>query len=253
VSRAQPSLRALQRRFARAIRRPDAVRWPGAPARWRVYAEAYEARLVGVLADDYPATRAWLSPERFAALAARYLRECPSRHPNLNRLGERFPAFLRRRHDVADFARHLARLELAITCAFDAPAAQALPTVLPGPLPAITLRTRLRVHPSVRLLRLPGAVVDHFEAWREGRIPTVAADRSTSPVVDLLVVRTSQQVLHRRLPRTAAAVLRALQRGRPLGQALDKVAASAPVADWFARWRAAGVFAAAGAFSRSTP
>lgn len=253
MSRALRSLRALQRKFALAIRRPDAVRWPDAPARWRVYAEAYEARLVGVLADDYPATRAWLSPDRFEALAARYLRAHPSRHPNLNRLGEHFPGFLRRRSGVSPFAAQLARLELAITGAFDAPAAQALPTALPTPLPAITLRTRLRVHPSVRLLRLPGAVVDYFEAWREGRTSAVAARGTASPLVDLLVARTSQEVLQRRLPRKAAAVLRALQRGRPLGQALDKVAASAPVADWFARWRAAGVFAAAGPLSRSTP
>src|SRR5262249_9518821 len=78
---------------------------PDARARLAVYAQAYIARIAGVLAADYPKLQAWLGPGAFAALVAPYLRAYPTRHPSLREAGAHLPAFL----DGA--AADLARLE----------------------------------------------------------------------------------------------------------------------------------------------
>lgn len=255
------ALRTLQRQFAAAVRHPARAPSPafrsriarrgtarrsrppfGADARVGVYAHAYLARLVDVLAGDYSALRAWLDGDAFAALARRYLEAHPSRHPNLNRLGARFPAFLRR-VGAPRFACELARLELALTEAFDAPEFTPLPAdALAALPPSRWARLRLAPNPSVRLLRLPAAVLDFQGAWREGR----ATPPPRAGVLDLCVFRADDRLGSRVLPRDAARLLRALDRGEALATAVGRLPAGSPVDAWFAQWRADGVFGAAG-------
>jgi hypothetical protein len=241
TARATTSLRTLQRSFARVMRGGKARLALAGDDRRHVYVEAYTARLVEVLAGDYGATKANLGEESFAALAERYVREHPSRHPNLNVFGRNFPAFLRRQRGVSPLARDLARLELALTRAFDATAAPplAVDTLATTP-PARLAKARLTVHPSVQLLRLSAAAADAFATWRNGVAAPVTPRRG---VVELLVVRGPNGVERHELRRDAARVLRALQRGAALGRALEGVRPDAPLAQWFATWRAAGVFA----------
>ncbi len=234
------SLRSLQRSFARALHggKPRLRLVDG--ERLHVYVDAYAARLVEVLVGDYAATKANLGDDAFEKLALRYVRVHPSRHPNLNVFGRHFPAFLRRQRGVAAMARDLARLELALARAFDAPAAAALVVdTLATTAPARLGRVRLRVHPSVHVLRLPAVVVDAFGTWRNGLAVPAQPRRGT---IDLLIVRGEDGVVRHELPRDAARVLRALQRGATLGRALDGVRPDAPLGEWFATWRAAGVF-----------
>ena len=49
---------------------------------------------------------------RFAAWARRYLVRCPSRHPNLNQLGARFPRHVHTVERADAVAAGLARIEL---------------------------------------------------------------------------------------------------------------------------------------------
>lgn len=251
------SLRALQRRFAAVLRRTRAAPRAGGVlpivagaahggpfpprARLAVYTDAYVARLVEVLAGDYGAVRARLGERAFTCLARAYVQAHPSRHPNLNRFGARFPAFLRRQRAVRPSVVALARLEQALTLAFDAVefvplAADALAALSP----ARWRKAGLSVNPSVQQLRLPAVVADEFTAWRRAEPPPPARRGA----VDLCVVRVGEQVVRREFSRPAAEVLARLRRGLPLGRALRGLRGDAPVDAWFAQWRADGVFTA---------
>jgi hypothetical protein len=256
-SAVRPPLRALQQWFAgrlrggtdrrRAVVNVTAIA-PGPAAsdfgprtRLRVYEDAYVARLVEVLAGDYGATRARVGERAFARLARAYVATHPSRHPNLNRLGARFPAFLMRRAEVAPPVVALARLELALTRAFDAVEFVPLPAeALAALSPRRWHRAGLVVNPSVQIVRVPAAVADWFTAWRSGR-PLAAPRRG---LVEMCVTRIDDQVVRRELPRAAARALAGLKAGKSLAAALRGLPASAPVSAWFAQWRADGLFTA---------
>jgi hypothetical protein len=208
-------------------------------ARLQVYGYAYGARLVEVLAGDYPATRERLGVTRFDRCAYAYVEAHPSRHPNLVCFGADFAAFLRRRSDVPAFAAHLARLELAITTAFDAPAA-AVPAVPAEAMATLApeqwQRARLVLDPSVRCLRLPAAIADWFARWRGGEeVPNRAR------AVDLCLWRRNGEVRRTELPRAAARVLRAIARGERLTSAVGRAPVGSPIGTWFAQWRSDGL------------
>ncbi len=236
-------VRAALRRRGDTAPRAAAMQTPGVgttPTRLQVYGEAYFARLVEVVAGDYPALRAAVGERRFAVWARRYLVRCPSRHPNLNQLGARFPRYVRTVERADGATAALARIELAVTKAFDAPARAPLPaSALADVPPSRWQRLRIEVHPSVQLLRVPAAAADRYVAWGAG----AAAPRRAGHV-HLCVLRVGEQVQRFELPAAAAKVLRRLQRGERLGRALAAAPASAPVDTWFAQWRADGVFVA---------
>jgi len=260
--RDRAALRSLQRWFASVVQHPRGVRaglrahgsQPVAGSRvnaataaqgamrLQVYGEAYYARLVDVLAGDYPALRAFVGERRFAAWAKRYLVRRPSRHPNLNQLGARFPQHVRTVERGSAIATALADLELAVTRAFDAPARTPLSAgALAAVPPARWRRLRFELDPSVQLLRVPAAAADRYVAWGTGEKPA-----SRTGTVELLVVRTDDQVRRFELPPGAGRVLRRLRRGATFGEALAGLSATTPVGEWFARWRADGVFAGVG-------
>ena len=82
-------LRSVQDRFLAGLRegREDLAEL-GAPSfidpptgtarsRWRIYLNAYVARLVEAIEQDYPATRRIVGPEVFRSLGERYLAAFP--------------------------------------------------------------------------------------------------------------------------------------------------------------------------------
>ena len=171
--------------------------------RLEVYAEMYWLRMRDTLRDAFAKTRAAVGDERFDGFVADFLREHPSTHFSLDRLGAQFaqtlPAELR---DAA--ALEWARAESFL--AVDAPviefsALQAHPAETWGAL-------SLELHPSVRVLR--GTVV-----WRTGftvQLSDISAEE--------------------------AAALEVAQRGAPLGEVLepfgdDAQAALDALASWF--------------------
>lgn len=88
----------------------------------QIYHNAYRARLLEVLREDFPAVHYWLGDEQFDALAGGYIKACPSEQFSLRWLGERFPDYIEQ-HLLAeqrDALVELARLEWCFTLAFDA-------------------------------------------------------------------------------------------------------------------------------------
>lgn len=89
-----------------------------------IYHNAYKARLLDVLRNDFPTIWHWLGDAEFDQLATAYIRQQPSAHYSLRWLGKGFEDFIREhlvREQSAPLAE-LAALEWAFTLAFDSPA-----------------------------------------------------------------------------------------------------------------------------------
>lgn len=225
--RAPPrELARVQRALARLIRHPEGVaaalreaEGAGAHAaaleelvrgdarldaarRLGVYAGAYFGRIRDALAEAFAALAETLGPAGFHDLAAAYLLVHPSRHPSLRWCGDRLPGFLAAQAAAEPFRRRwpwapdLARLEWAISEAFDAPDAPALAR---ADLTRVAVEAfgalRLVWHPATRLLALdwpvhavraaaPGARAaavphvpqpTHICVWREAETVRFAA------------------------------------------------------------------------------
>ena len=95
--------------------------------RLRIYQQAYTARLVAALRDNFGVLPRVLGDAGFDALARAYVAAHPSQHPSIRWFGDRLPAFMATRADLVPHPAliDLARMEWALRSAFDA--ADALP------------------------------------------------------------------------------------------------------------------------------
>lgn len=208
-----------------------------------VYNGGYLARLVEVMQGDFGAVHRLLGDDAFRALVARYLQRHPSRHPNLNRLGRAFPAFVatQRRLPQRAFLAELAQLELAVSRAFDAAEFTPLAASALQAVPAAHWdRVRFVPNPSLQLLVSRHPVDRAYQAWKDGAPLVVPAPERSW----LLVHRRDDRVWRQRLVPGQFAVLQALFTGAPLATALAKAPKGAPVGEWFAACTREGWFTA---------
>lgn len=214
--------------------------------RLEVYANAYFARLLEVLGDDYAALAAALGPEAFHDLVAIYLIAHPPSHPSLRFAGARLADLLEGDPAAAPFrarcpcAADLARLEWALAHAFDAAdaaplAREALVRVAPERWPGL----RLRFHPSAQLLRVDWPVHALRAAFERGE-PAPPAERGRRA---LCVWRRDEGVRYRALDPLEADLLEAALAGAPFealceraareqGEALAPATAAARLGEW---------------------
>ena len=250
----QPRLAATVRWFQESVVAPRGKRPPAdrfilpsrtlRPAqRVALYAEAYLARLIGALEEDFPAVARVLGPRAFHARCRAYLERFPSRSPSLNPLGRRLPGFLTDRPK----ARDLARVEAAMSEVFDAEGAAPL---RPSDFEKVAPETaRLAFVPAFRLLELDHAVNPVIDAVRRERetLPPLTRKRSW-----VAVYRKEFQVRRLDLSEAAHAALSALHRGRTVSQAVAAAARvwkgtpqklPSEIRRWFGEWVSEGFFA----------
>jgi hypothetical protein len=224
-----------------------------AAERLHVYRYAYLSRLVGVMRDDFPALLGALGRARFDPLAAAYLRAFPSRHFSLRHAGARFPAFLAE-HESASEARatapwcaDLARLELAVTDAFDA--ADATPLArgeLAQLAPEAWDALALSFMPGARLLTLARAARSLRAAHDAGE--PLALGALAPHAEPVLVWRRDERVLHRECSAEEHALLARVAGGVRFGELCalaaetrGEAAGAAFAASALARWVEDGV------------
>ncbi len=121
-----------------------------------IYQEMYPLRMRDALASDYPGLEHFLGA-KFWDFVTAYTNAHPSMGYTLNRLGDHVPSFLGRQTRLKPraFLKDLARLELAITEAFDSKEASVLQAKdLEAMPPAQLGRSRLLTVPSLRLVEL---------------------------------------------------------------------------------------------------
>jgi hypothetical protein len=213
-----------------------------------VYQGMYLLRMVEALENDFPAVAHYLGSDAFRELVTAYVAAHPSRSYTLNRLGDRFPEFvrtwsgLRRRGFVAD----LARLEALVTQVFDAPESAAWPAEEIARIPESAWEDA--VFQPIAALRL-GAfaypVNAYFQSFKDDDHDHPATARKATWVV---VYRRNYEVWRRDLSKPAYGFLRALVRGRPFGEAVSDAArglqgsAGERLFRWLRDWVSDGMF-----------
>ena len=216
-----------------------------------IYAYMYQARLLEILADEYPITRQVIGVKAFERACRLFVRKYPSKHRTLNHLSVRFPDFLARRLPPGNrrgLAVDVARIERAMEDVFDAPRAESLTAAEFAAIGADEWhRVRLSVIPALKLLKLRFPANDYMNAVRAGNKPRLPRPRETFAIVyrrDFLLYRRDQAPGQFKL-------LAALARGRTLEQAVrasvsgraggaDRLAAT--LGAWFREWASAGIF-----------
>ena len=216
-------LASLQRAFQRHVYQPGqameraVLATPAADAARRlgIYADAYGSRLVEALGSDYPALRVLLGESGFDRMMRGFVTQNPSRHQNLRWYGGALARYLSRSPDWRrrPLLREMARFEWALGLAFDAADAAAVTAeevalVAPADWPGL----RLRLHPSVQLLRLRGNAPQVWRAAIEGHKMPHAAMRPRP--VAWLIWRMGHEPFYRALPSAEAWALGAAARGR---------------------------------------
>lgn len=234
--------------------------------RLNVYSNAYFARLVECLREEFATLCSFLGEDVFDSLAAAYLEAHTSRSYTLANLGAEFPRFLQASSaafdtDPADqsestpgtqFLIDLATLERLYAEVFDGPGIEGLPSITAGDLrnqnPDTWPLARFEAAPCLRLVEFAYPVHEFVTACRHGTEPPVP-----TPCPTWLAVTRRQYIVRRvSLTESQYRLLDLLAQRVPLGQALSQVAASDTdvetfshdIEAWFRDWTAAGFFQA---------
>jgi hypothetical protein len=232
--------------------------------RLEIYVNAYYARLMECLEEEFAATRAALGEELFAAVTFGYLQSYPSRSYTLNQLGARFPAYLAesRLHASAapqaagptwaDFVVELATFERALYEVYDGPGNEDGQVLDAGALARVSPDEweHVRLVPSacLRLVAFEHPVDGYWEAFREGGAAGPCGPRS----IRLAIYRREYVVERLALSATEFGLLTALVQGATLPAALATTLAAGHseehlemrLGEWFSQWTVRGFFVA---------
>jgi hypothetical protein len=183
--------------------------------RFDVYRNNVAGGLTRALEAGFPAVRALVGAEFFAAMAGVFLRAHPPKGRVLMLYGADFPAFLEGFGPVAHlgYLADVARLEQDVRESYHA--ADHVPARLDGVDPARLLAMRLRLAPSLRLVRSGWPVVQiRAAALGQGPKPVMGAEAG-------LVLRPGFDPEVRRLTPKAGDFVAALMAGARLEAAMD--------------------------------
>jgi len=233
--------------------------------RLEIYNRQYWLRILGALAEDFPALRSLVGHSAFEALSVAYLTAHPSRSFTLRNLGSNLvqwlaenPAFAGRRLRLA---LDVARVEWAYVEAFDS--AEWTPLTL-DQVATLDANSRLALQPHLQLLALSFAADEivlslHDHEKRGASEAGVPPEEASQPPIKLPTLRPRPRwiaahrvdlnVYYRRLERAEYLTLSAIRQGMPLAEALQTALASSPasrtpnpqkVQQWFANWAELG-------------
>lgn len=213
-----------------------------------VYQGMYLLRMVEALEGDYPAVAHFLGGEGFAEVVTRYVQAHPSASYTLNRLGARFPEFLRDSKGVGNrgFAADLARLELLVTEVFDAPQSPAWPADEIARVPEEAWpAARLEPIAAFRLGAFGYPVNAYLQSVKEENHDHPSTARQATWTA---VWRKNYEVWRLNLSKPQYDFLRALAKGRLFGKAVADAArglqgaAGEQLFRWLRDWVAEGMF-----------
>jgi Putative DNA-binding domain len=213
-----------------------------------IYHDAYQARLVECLSDDYPALKYALGESAFDALCRAYIAQHPSRSPNLNSFGRHLSAFCRAQSDArADFHADLAALEWAmVEVVHAAPAKSLSEATLAAIAPRDWPRACFAPSDIVRVFEFRYPVNAYFQAYNTDGEPSVPEPAWAATAV----FRDGPTVWRMEMSAAMHALLVTLFAGVPLGDAIESLASAgrlgereAPlVMQWFRDWVRYGFF-----------
>jgi hypothetical protein len=220
-------------------------------ARVGLYHGMYLLRMQEALETDYPALAHFLGEEGWRDLVRDYVLAHPSRSYTLNVLGRSLADFVRARPRLrhAGFCSDLARLEWAVTEAFDAPESPFLAEADLAAVPeAAWERARLVPSAALHLVALDHNAEAYLDSMRGEDHDHPRPRRRRSWVA---VCRRDYAVRRVSLNRTGFALLADLAEGRRVGESVERALrrarprpAGEQVFGWFREWARSGVFQA---------
>ncbi len=224
-----------------------------------VYANAYYARLLECLREEFPTLVHALGQELFDEFAVDYLQAHPPKSYTLQQLGSNFPRFLSETCPADEnpawttFLIDLANLERLYGEVFDGPGSEAQKLMSIERLAAIPndVWASVRLIPAVdlHLVELRSPVHEYISAVRRDENPDIP-----STAENLLAVHRREYVVRRHLlTRPQFVLLDAILAGETVGQAIGKAADhvgddgldfASDLRNWFRDWAAEGFFQA---------
>jgi len=213
-----------------------------------VYQGMYLLRMVEALENDFPAVAHHLGGDAFAGLVTAYVAACPSRSYTLNRLGDRFPEFIRTWRGLRRraFAADLARLEALVTEVFDAPESPSWPVEEIAHIPEQAWEGAvLRPIDALRLGAFAYPVNAYLQSVKDENHDHPDTGRKATRIA---VYRKNYEVWRLDLERPAYEFLSALVRGRPFGKAVAEASRGLQgspgdqIFRWLRDWVAEGMF-----------
>lgn len=236
-----------------------ASRPEGLVDRLSIYAEAYFARILESLEDDFASTRRQLGEERFTILIADYLKEHPSRVTNITEVGRHLPAFANQL-DFADkpWIPDLIQLEWLILESFYAenhPDRTLDVQALSSATEAQWEKARIHFTPGTLLFS---------SHWPVDAIRTTDDSKRQWPedLTHSLIYRKSGAVFVTEASGPESRCLALLLQGRGLSEATSEAGAESAtdlatdltneISTWFARWTELGILIAVD-FPKPTP
>ena len=223
------------------------VQGPHVEQRLRIHGDAYRLRLLEVLGNDFPVTKALLGEDAFDAAALDYIHSHPSTHPSLRHFGHAFANWLQRHTRRPRGLHALARFEWTQGLVFDAADADALTLDAIASLAADAWpMLRLHLQPSVRMLALACNAPALVDAHARGEALPALRD---APAAEWLLWRHDGDVHWRRLDADEADLLQAIAKGECFGQLCERASAFHPddgplrAASLLKRWLADGLLA----------
>lgn len=216
-----------------------------------IYVDAYLARLIEALHDDFPAVTRFLGHHRFHDMARAYLERFPSRSWSLNPLGRKLPEYLAAKVPVPkrDLVRALAAVEVAMAEVFDEDGLKPLTPADFAALDSVKFITaKLDFVPTFRLLEVDYAVNPYIDAVRQEKDSVPAIKKKKSWIA---VYRKDFKVWRLDLQREAYLGLSELRKGRTVSMAVAAIAkawgsrkgdVSAQIRQWFGEWSSEGFF-----------
>lgn len=204
--------------------------------RFAIYRNNVMVSLIEALADACPVTQALVGEAFFRGMAALFVRANPPQSPVMVRYGQGFAEFIEGFPAAAGlpYLADVARLEMLRVQAYHAADAEpvsaealALLAADPARLPA----ARFALHPSLRHLVSPHAVVSLWAAHQADDADTALATLDTARQESALVMRVGLDVEITRIATGAAIFIRHLQQGLGLGDAAGRAMAADPAFD----------------------
>ncbi len=238
--------------------------------RLAVYGNAYYLRLLECLREFFPCLVDALGRETFDQFAVAYLQRHPPESYTLQRLADRFAAFLDETRPARDsawagFVVDLARLESAIEQVFHAPgpepdpwpdqntsATDAAATPLAAQSPAEwTAVARLTPSPGLTLLAFAWPVSSYYTGWKRNEQPPWPDPQPQY----LALLRRDYVVRRHELSQGMYEILSGLVQGMTVGQAIAQASLSdlgaeltpQELRDWFFQWTRDRFFASVAA------
>ncbi|MGY3439431.1 MULTISPECIES: HvfC/BufC family peptide modification chaperone [unclassified Marinovum] len=199
----------------------------GRPAgrRFDVYRNNIATSLGDALATGFPAVAKLLGEENFRGVAGVFLRAEPPETARMTLYGARFAAFL---DGFAPLAKYpylgdVARLEYGLRESYHAADAVALDPQALAIDPEALLAARLRLAPSVRLLRSRYPMVS---IWAYNMVS--GSPKPLGVAEDAIVLRAEFDPVPHALPPGGAVFVAGVMQGMSLGEAYEAALARAP-------------------------